>query len=223
MASSTTTPLPKVRIIENFIVIWLDPQVNEFQNDYEKSITHLRSIVNSIETFNDKDKCIKYLYTIKDERIFLIVSGGFGKQIIDEIQNLRTVAAVYVFCYDKEKHSQWSKNYSKIKEVFTDIKPLCELLKKDVRQSNSDLVSFNIITSPTTITENSLNELHQTFMYSQLLKEIVLEIKYAVNVKDEFVQFCRIQYEKNQKELQTISEFEKFYPRQTKYIPLIVP
>ena len=70
------------------------------------------------------------------------------------------------------------------------------MLKEDVRQSNSDLVSFNILTSPTEITEESLNELDQSFMYSQLLKEILLEMKYDNNSKDELVKFCRVQYEK---------------------------
>jgi hypothetical protein len=50
------------------------------------------------------------------------------------------------------------------------------MIEKDVRQSNSDLILFNITTFPTTITENSLNELCKSFMYSQLLTEILLEI-----------------------------------------------
>jgi len=218
MAHSIGVSRPKARIIENFVVVWLDPQVDEFKDDYEKSITHLRSIVNTIETFNDIDKCIKFLNTIKDERIFVIVSGGFGQQIIDELQKMRTIITVYIFCFDKDKHSKWAKNYTKIKEVFTDIKPLCEMLKKDVRQSNSDLISFSVITPPTTITENSLNELDKSFMYSQLLKEILLEMTYDNNTKDEFVKFCRLHYEKNESELNIIQEFEKYYPRKTKYV-----
>jgi hypothetical protein len=86
--------------------------------------------------------------------------------------------------------------------------------KKGVRQSNSDLISFNIIISPTAITQNSSNELHQPDMYSQLLKE-PLEIEYDENVKDEFVHLFHIQYGNNQKDLEISAEFQKYYPRET--------
>jgi hypothetical protein len=50
------------------------------------------------------------------------------------------------------------------------------------------------------VTDNSLTELRQSYMCSQLIKEILLEIKYDESVEDEFVQFCRIQHENSQKE-----------------------
>jgi hypothetical protein len=39
MTHLTSASHPKARIIENFFVVWLDPQVDEFKDDYEKSIT----------------------------------------------------------------------------------------------------------------------------------------------------------------------------------------
>jgi hypothetical protein len=221
MAYLTSVSHPKPRIIENFVVVWLDPQVDEFKDDYEKSITQLRRIVNSIKTYNDIDECLQFLRTIKDERIFVIVSGGLGRQIIDSLQTMRTVVTVYIFCYDEETHKKWAINYTKIKKVFTDIDPLCKMLKEDVRQFNSDLVSFSVISPPTVITEDSLNELDQSFMYSQLLKEILLEMTYDNNSKDELVKFCRIQYEKNPDELDIIKEFAKYYPKKTKYVIIV--
>jgi hypothetical protein len=221
MAHLTSASHSKARIIENFVVVWLDPQVDEFKDDYEKSITQLRRIVNSIKTYNEIDKCLQFLRTIKDERIFVIVSGGLGRQIIEDLQIMRTVVTVYIFCYDKDTHKKWAINYTKIKEVFTEIDPLCKMLKEDVRQSNSDLISFSVITPATVITEESLNELDQSFMYSQLLKEILLEMTYDNNAKDELVKFCRIQYEKNPGELDVIKEFAKYYPKKTKYVIIV--
>ncbi len=75
------------------------------------------------------DKCIQFLYIIKDERIFVIVSGGVGQQIIDELQKMWTIVIVYIFYFDKDKHLKWAKTYTKIQDVFTDIKPLCEMFK----------------------------------------------------------------------------------------------
>jgi len=89
MTHLTSASHPKARIIENFVVVWLDPQVDEFKDDYEKSITQLRRIVNSIKTYNEIDKCLQFLRTIKNERIFVIVSGGLGHQIIEDLLHWR--------------------------------------------------------------------------------------------------------------------------------------
>jgi hypothetical protein len=94
-------------------------------------------------------------------------------------------------------------------------------IKKDVRQSNTDLNSFNSITPPATITENSLNELHQPDMYSQLLKE-PLEIEYDENVKDEFVHLSHIQYGNNQKDLEIILSFKNIILEKQMFTYMII-
>ena len=173
MAKSSETAHPKVRIIENFVVVWLDPAVEKFRTDYEKSIQELRRIVNWIKTISDSDECLKFLRQIKDERIFVIASGGLGQKIIDELQKMRTIVTVYIFCVEKEKHKKSAKNYTKIKDVFIEIQPLCAMLKEDVRQSNSDLISFDVISAPKDGTKNTL-WLFSYEIYMNRLKNFIL-------------------------------------------------
>jgi hypothetical protein len=48
--------ISKACTTENFITVWLGPQVNKSQNDYQKSITYLLRYVNFIETFINSDQ-----------------------------------------------------------------------------------------------------------------------------------------------------------------------
>jgi hypothetical protein len=50
-----------------------------------------------------------------------------------------------------------------------------------------------------------MNELNQSFMYSQLFKEILLDLPDDKKIKNELVDFCREQYINND------DEFEEKY------------
>jgi hypothetical protein len=80
--STGLTRQPCRRIINNFVVIWLDENINGSEADYRNSITNFRRIVNSIYTFTDADTCIDFLIEIEDERVFMIVSSHLGQQIV---------------------------------------------------------------------------------------------------------------------------------------------
>ncbi|CAF0927796.1 unnamed protein product [Adineta steineri] len=71
-----------------------------------------------------------------------------------------------------------------------------------------DLIPISIIPmSP----QLNIDTLDQSFMYSQLVKEIILDIEYNTNAKKELVDFCRLHYAGNTRELEIINEFEKHY------------
>jgi hypothetical protein len=48
-------------------------------------------------------------------------------------------------------------------------------------------------------------------MYSQLLKEILLEMQFDKEARDEFIDFLRIQYAQNTITLSSIDKFEEDY------------
>src|ERR1700722_1169711 len=112
--ASTSSQQPRRRIIENFVVVWLDSNINETDADYQNSITQLRRIVNSIRTFTDVDQCVDFLTQIKDEKAFMIVSGALGQQLVPIIQDFFQLDSIYVFCGHKSKHEQWAKDFYKV-------------------------------------------------------------------------------------------------------------
>ncbi|CAF1048279.1 unnamed protein product [Adineta steineri] len=198
--------ISRTRIVENFIIVWLDANINKSNSDIQNSLNQLQHTVNTIKIFTDIESCVNFLHGIEHEKVFLIVSGSLGQQILPTIQHNNQLDSVYIFCHDLTKHATWVKQYKKIKGMFNGIEPLCEKLKSDIRQRDKDL-------TPVSIVSTKSDELDQSFMYSQLLKDILLRLPFNDQAKKDLVEFCRGQYSKNKYELKIIDEFERDYDR----------
>ncbi|CAF3782308.1 unnamed protein product [Rotaria sp. Silwood1] len=55
------------------------------------------------------------------------------------------------------------------------------------------------------------NEIDSSFMYTQLLKEILIEMKYDVTAKKQFIDYIHNFYANNQIQLNAINEFKHTY------------
>ncbi|CAF1072341.1 unnamed protein product [Rotaria sp. Silwood1] len=202
--NNNSTRSSRIRIVQNFVLLWLDSNINESNEDFKHSLTQLRRIVNTINTFIDSDQCINFLTQIKDEKVFMIVSGSFSQTIVPQIHDLSQLDSIYVFCENKSKYEQLTKEWTKIKGIFTQIELICITLKQDTQQCDRDSVAISVTTK-------NLDRLEPSFMYTQLLKKLLLEMEYDNKVKKELCEFCRKQYSHNFYELQIIDDFEQNY------------
>jgi tetratricopeptide (TPR) repeat protein len=199
----------RMHIVQNFFLIWLDSSIDESNEDCQNSLTELRRIVNTVETYTDADECIEFITETKGENIFVILSGALGFQHVPRIHDMPQIDSIYIFCGNKSKHEQWTKEWMKVKGVFTDVRPLCEVLKQDTRLCDRDSTSITI-----TNAKNS-DELEPTFMYTTLFKEIILEIDYDKDEIHKLADECRKLYPGNYDESQIIQEFEDEYHKHT--------
>jgi tetratricopeptide (TPR) repeat protein len=197
-------------ILQNFLLVWLDTNIDVSNDDFRNSVTNLRRIVNHINIFTKPQKCIDFLSQITEEKAFMIISGSLDQQILTEIHAMSQVDSIYVFCSNKPDHEQWTKDWPKVKGVFTEIGPICVLLKETADQSDSDCLSVSIL-STEQVSQKNLDELDQSFMYTQILKEILFEINYDAKSFNDFITFCRDQFRNNSVELEIITKFEKEY------------
>lgn len=120
----------------------MDSNFNILDKDYQNSTKQFQRIVNSIKTFTNINECKTFFDQIKNEQFFLIVSGSVGEQLVPNIENLSHLNSTYTFCSNKSKHLLWAKNYRKIKDVFTTIDALCEILQSDIKQCEYRLVFY---------------------------------------------------------------------------------
>ncbi|CAF4597661.1 unnamed protein product, partial [Rotaria sp. Silwood2] len=181
-STNAVPPQPACRIIQNFLLVWLDANMDESKEDFQNSLKHLRSIVASITTFTNTQECFDYLSGITKERAFMIVSGSLGQKIISDIEATPQLDSVYVFCGDQSYHEQWANKVPKIKGVYTKIEFICKELKIDCRQCDGAMTSI------------SFEVIDPSFMYTKLLKEVLLEIE-DDNKKSiqELAAYCREQ------------------------------
>ncbi len=204
------TKTKRFHTIEKFAVIWLDSNINQLDEDCQNIITQLRYVINLVEIFTDPDRCVDYITEINVEKIFLVVSDSIGHIVIPLIEQIVQLQSIYVFCTNNCQHEQWVEKYQKVKGIYTQIEAICHTIKQEICLFDNDLTSISVIG---TTSATNLNDLDATFMYSQLIKEILLEFKYDEKAKSNLVAFWRRQYLDNNSQLNVVEEFERDYHR----------
>ena len=197
--------------LQNYLLIWIDNNIDQDSEGCRKTLAQLRSVVNDVVIFTKQAECIQSLNEIVEETVFVIISGALGQHLVPEIHELARVDAIYIFCGNKRQHEHWAKKWRKIKGIHTDISPICQGLQIAVKQCNQNLMSVSVVGVNEGSSNETLNQLEPNFMYSQVFKEILFEIKYDQEAMKVLVNFCRPLYSDNASELSIIDEFERTY------------
>ena len=116
-----------------------------------------------IEIFTDINKCADFLTDLDDATVFLIVSREINQQTAVLLESLSQVKSIYILHRDKTTNQQSIQLCKKVRGIYTNMKSMCETLKEDIRHSNRNLVSMNVISQTSAI---HLDELDPSFMYS---------------------------------------------------------
>ncbi|CAF1487415.1 unnamed protein product, partial [Rotaria sp. Silwood1] len=198
--AAAVLPRPRRRELQNSLLVWLDTDFDESKDNYKISIQHLRNILETVTTFTDIDECIDFLSDIENKNVFMIISGALGQHLIPVIQECSQLTSIYVLCDNQLTHEQWAKTIAKVKGVYTQIEPICDALQIDRRNCGQDMISI------------SFNRIDPLFMYTQLLKEALLEIE-DDDVKSikELVEYCRLQTDASEITLKKIEEEYRNY------------
>lgn len=118
--------------------VWLDSNIDKSQEWCRDTITKLRSIVNTMETFTDYNQCMWFLQQNMDKRIFLITSGSLSARVVPNIHHIPQVDVIFIFCRNRNRYEDWAENWLKIYGVFTEIIDLCEAMKELAQHRDQD-------------------------------------------------------------------------------------
>ena len=163
-----------------------------------------------VHTFTDLDYCVDFLTELEDENILMIVYGNSSKLVVSTVEEFDQVKSIYILCKDDDFDHMWMNNFKKVKGISKDIQKLTDALRDDIRQNDHTLIPVSIITTDDNSSSLS-NNLDQSFMYTQLIKEILLDIDYTEQSKEDFINFCREKYVGNQLVLRSIDRFDVEY------------
>jgi tetratricopeptide (TPR) repeat protein len=205
-----------IQRVQNALLIWLDSSIDNNNEDSRNTIIELRRVVNDISTYTDSDQCIQFINTITNNKVCLIISGALGQQVVPRIHNMSQVDSIFIFCGNKKRHEQWAEEWSKIKGIFTEISPLCEAIEQVVQQREQNDVSINFMAANSGDASNEiLDQLDPSFIYTQILKEIVLSITFEQQHIKEFSDYCREVFVMNGHEPKHVDRFEREYHNKT--------
>ena len=76
--------------------------------------------------------------------------------------------------------------WTKIKGVHTGIKPICEALQMAAKQCNEDSIAVSFVTMQEGASSQNLDQLEPSFMYTQIFKEILLEMEHNRTINQGF-------------------------------------
>jgi hypothetical protein len=195
---------------ENYILLWLTTNVDNFVEIHQTSIALFQGIIHLNKLFTDLNQCVDCISSFKDETVFLIVSEEIDRQAIFLMQSYSQVDSVYIYCRLRSTNDQSIELWTKVKGLYTSTEAICEALKQDIRLCNRNLMSINVVSQ---ILTTHINELDPSLMYSQLLKEILLDIPHNDNEKKILVDFCSKQYAENSAQIKIFAEFEEKYDK----------
>jgi tetratricopeptide (TPR) repeat protein len=211
---ASTAPLVPAELNENledFTVIWLDAGIDT-SSDCADTKQHLQSIINYLKTFTNAVLCVDYIKAVKEEKVFLIVSGAYGEHIVPQIENLPQIHVIYVFCQDEKRHERWVSNHPIVHGLFTGKQELYKKLIEDVQSADASLLSIMVLSPDSK--ENQVTDLSKQsakYLWSQMLIETLLRFPSSKKAKNDMLKECRQQYYDNKSQLAIIQEFDDNY------------
>jgi tetratricopeptide (TPR) repeat protein len=206
--SKLEKPQPQVEYLENYVVVWLNYSMGKSRIS-QTSKSQLQQVVNSVKIFKDPEECHAFISGIKDEKIFVIVSGIVEEKFVSSIHDAKQLELIYVLSPDKEKYETWFNQYPEIRGIYTTILSLCEQLGKDVKKIDRTLLGFELIERSLSNSTSKTNQQDTLFMYDQLFRDIVLSVP-DENMQDMY-EFCEKQYRRNFQEQSFLKTFKQNY------------
>ncbi|CAF4010533.1 unnamed protein product [Adineta steineri] len=195
-----------IQQMQDVLLIWLDGNIDETHDDCKNTIKQLRRAINEINTFTDGDKCFEFIRTIINKKACMILSGSLGQHVVPRVHNISQIDSIFIFCENQNYHEQWIKEWPKVKGIFTDITSICEALKSAAHQCEQNAIPMSFVES-----NKKLDQLDPSFMYTQLIKEILLSIKFEQKHIQDYINYCRDVFGDNEKEMVHIKQFEDEY------------
>ncbi|CAF4174091.1 unnamed protein product, partial [Adineta steineri] len=128
------------------------------------------------------------------------------------INDIPQLHGIYVFDDTKNLPEELIKKWGKIKSVHTNISDLYKALQSGIKQFNQDSIAVSFLTVTEMVSTDNLNQLEPTFMYTQIFKEILLDMKHDEEATRQFIAYCR---NNNSLSPITINRFEKEYHAQS--------
>ena len=207
--SKPEKPQPQVEYVENYVVVWLDHSLGK-TTIKQTSKNQLQQVVNAVKIFMDSKECHAFISTIKDEKIFVILSGIVEESFVSSIHDEKQLESIYVLAPGKGNHETWFNQYPEIRGVYTSILSLRDQLATDMKIVDRNLLGFEVMErSLSNNTSSKANQQEALFMYDQLFRDIVLNI--SDDDMQDMYEFCGQKYRDSAQEQEFLKVFQHKY------------
>lgn len=195
---------------EDFQLMWLDAHLTESAEARATQKT-LRLLNTNAQFYTNSEKCLEIILSIQTEHVLLVVSGSLARIILPQIENIRSVRAIFVFCEKAELHSNLLHEYQrKIVGVYADQNKLVEAISETMELIDKQDMVFRLFDGKQKSTRDLTKE-SASFLWNQLLIDVLRKMPTDDQAKNEMLDYCSAYYRNNREELKKIQDFRTSY------------
>ncbi|CAF1019927.1 unnamed protein product, partial [Didymodactylos carnosus] len=198
---------------EEITLVWLDEHKIDHSSNGNEIILRkqiLRQINDYCKFYDEQNSCVEYIYSIKNEKVFLVIPGSCANDILIRVHDLEQVDSVFIFCMERNKYLLLMNDYSKVVGIYTKQNDLIENIQKTVKLVEKQLITLNLYDQKQKSTRDLTTE-SGSFLFFQLFKDVLLNMLQTPASKREMIDKCREYYRGNKKELENIELFNLKY------------
>ncbi|CAF1243343.1 unnamed protein product [Adineta steineri] len=196
---------------EDIQLIWFDGNMND-SDDYLLTQTMLIELNSAVQFYSDFDRCLDLIKSIKDEQIFLIVSGAFAQRILLQTHHYRSLVAIFIFCSEDQHYKPLMEEYNKITGIFSDQHDLLKSIKQKMNLVEKQTLPFSLLDQKQKSSKD-LSQVSASFLLHQMLIYVLKQMSQDELSKKQMLDMCRDYYKQNKQELKKIEEFQNTYTR----------
>ncbi|CAF2118532.1 unnamed protein product [Rotaria magnacalcarata] len=207
--SSSSSTLQKPNF-EGITLIWYDPRINTTE-DTKLTAKDLREINDCVLLYSNQVDCVNYMRSVENEKIFLITSGKVAASIIHEIEGLKQVDSIFIFCLKVKKYQDLLHKHEFIVGTYCECSALIDAIKQSVELLHRQLTAFSFYNEHKEKATRDISKESAEFLWFQLFKDVILQMPRSNRAKQELIDFSRQYYHGNRKEYENITEFQHSY------------
>ncbi|CAF3783668.1 unnamed protein product [Rotaria socialis] len=191
--------------LETYRIFCLDTSVSNEENLMAQK--QLRSIICQLQTTIDPAESIgRVCYICQDNLTVLIVTGHVGCIMVPEIQKLQQSSSIFMYCFNKEVTERWNQPLNKVKAIYSKLDELINVVRMDQKHRSRVEESLAI-----DVLDQTSANLKGQFLHSQMLVDILIQMKRNKHDKHNFIELCKNKYKDNRSALNLIKEFDVEY------------
>ncbi|CAF3356854.1 unnamed protein product [Rotaria socialis] len=207
------------RISDRVILCWLDLEARNIEDNIHRKIEQLRRNVYAVHSFDEWDACIDFITSVDEQDIIYLVvkPEHLNDESLSLFDSIPQLKSIFLLCNNNRNYyRERLKSSRKIILIQDNNNNLTSnQIEQNIRQNANQEIVFQIFRSQNDqITDASLlNQLDTSFMYSQLIKEMVVdaEVEYTEDNINDFIDICLGENQDNQMQSENLRSFRNTY------------
>ncbi|CAF4052609.1 unnamed protein product [Rotaria sordida] len=148
--------------------------------------------------------------SIQTEKVFLVSFISDALQILPHIVTLPQIDSIFVFNWESINYESLIFEHSKLTGIYNDLDLLCLSIKEQIDFLDRHLKIFSFFDQNEHLTKD-LSKHTADLLWFQLYHDVLFQLPYDEEAKQEMIDVCRSYYRDNIKELEMINKFESEY------------